>query len=98
MLPRTRKCPGSEGHLIEGVKELTTKLEPQLLPNHNILHERNIRTVGRRSASDVAPNRAVDTAWYEGRRNKGGGVEKLLNGGIAGWMVADDIVILRAVD
>ena len=50
------------------------------------------------SANDVAPNRAVDAARYESRRNEGGGVEKLLDGGVAGWMVADDIVIGRAVD
>src|SRR5207253_4603851 len=76
-----RSVGSAEGHLIEGIEKLAAKLKPQLLPDGDILHQREVGAIGSGAIDDVAPNRAVHTPRQHSRRNEDGGVEKLLDRG-----------------
>src|SRR5439155_10850899 len=78
--------------LVERIEPLRAELEPHRLAEDEILQQREIGAVLRRSADQAASRVAVNSAWHPVRRNERGGIEKRLVKRVAAGMIDPDRV------
>src|SRR5689334_15980381 len=69
---RSRGVGSAESHLVESIEELAPELKPQLLTHGQVLHQREIRAVGRGPVDDVATAATINPARNQRRREKCG--------------------------